>query len=180
MSHNSNVIHVHFPASTGRRMRLESDTLRDHEDDLATSLAGIFTDTYELLCETYACHWQVEKREFPALVDLTENAYLALLQKADELAECMRALDVDVPLKVPYLEDVGFAANGDLTTRVPEVCNILIARHIRLQHDLNALALRAHRSGDLAIRNLAMLHARDHLGMAKRLRSLTLNQMPTK
>ncbi|NDE91077.1 MAG: DNA starvation/stationary phase protection protein [Alphaproteobacteria bacterium] len=75
----------------------KSATKQSGNDAVVKSLTLVLADTYILALKTHGFHWNVEGPLFLQLHEFFGKQYDALTEKADEVAERLRALDVYAP-----------------------------------------------------------------------------------
>ena len=74
--------------------------IKNTSAQVAKHLAQVLSDTYVLLVKTHGYHWNVTGPEFRNLHLLFEEQYNELFSAADEIAERIRALDVNAPFSM--------------------------------------------------------------------------------
>ena len=74
--------------------------VRNTNTQVAKHLSWVLSDTYVLMVKTHGFHWNVTGELFPQLHTLFEGQYNELFTAADEIAERIRALDVNAPLSM--------------------------------------------------------------------------------
>ncbi len=100
------------------------------------SLNIVLADNYLLALKTHGFHWNVEGPQFPQLHAMFEAQYDALIVKADEVAERLRALDIHAPASFAQFSRLG---NIVEETKVPSTQGMiaqLLADYETLAHDL--------------------------------------------
>jgi starvation-inducible DNA-binding protein len=73
---------------------------RNTNTQVAKHLSWVLSDTYVLMVKTHGYHWNVTGELFPQLHTLFETQYNELFTAADEIAERIRALDVQAPISM--------------------------------------------------------------------------------
>ena len=75
-------------------------SVRNASAQVAKHLSWVLSDTYVLMVKTHGYHWNVTGPEFRELHLLFEEQYNELFTAADEIAERIRALNVNAPVSM--------------------------------------------------------------------------------
>lgn len=142
------------------------------EAGIAASLNGFLADTYVLLAKTQACHWNATGPNFYGLHKLTEEQYGELFEAIDELAERVRALDVQAPTglqSVLQLAKLQELPNGTVST--VEAARMLAEDNAAMAARASKLAEEAEEADDLATNDMLVDRIQVHEKAAWLLRS---------
>jgi len=145
--------------------------VRDVEG-IASGLADVLADTYRLIFETHAYHWNVTGPAFYSIHKLTEEQYEDMFEAADELAERIRALGQLAPMKMDDILKRSKIEDLDKTPTAQEMIEDLAKDHESIAHRLHALVDLVEGRKDPVTEDLATERSAFHEQAAWMLRAL--------
>lgn len=142
------------------------------EAGVGAALNGFLADTYVLLGKTQACHWNATGPNFYGLHKLTEAQYGELFEAIDELAERVRALDVQAPMGLGamlHLATLQELPGGPVSTT--DAARMLAEDNAAMAARASKLAEEAEEADDLATNDMLVQRIEVHEKAAWLLRS---------
>ena len=98
-------------------------------DKVASALANVLADSYNLMVKTHNYHWNVEGPHFPSLHAMFEGQYTELFAAVDEIAERMRALGAKAPGSYTEFHALSPIKDGDKNLEAKAMVADLVAGH---------------------------------------------------
>ena len=146
---------------------------RNTASQVAKHLSWVLSDTYVLMVKTHGYHWNVTGPEFRELHLLFEEQYNELFTAADEIAERIRALDVNAPLSMKdFLTHTAVKESTNIPKAMAMVKD-LIASNENTRARISEARVIANEVGDTASEDLMNQRLRAHDKAMWMLRSIT-------
>ncbi|MEO1688668.1 MAG: DNA starvation/stationary phase protection protein [Pseudomonadota bacterium] len=143
----------------------------EHRKGVAGGLSAALADTYLLMINTHAHHWNVMGPLFHAVHNLTEEQYQDMFEAVDVMAERIRALGELAPSNIAEMLEnsaVKHAAPG-------QTAEVMVAElaedHETVARRLHRLAAVAGENGDIVTEDLAVARCAFHEKAAWMLRA---------
>ena len=140
-------------------------------ESVAEQLKTFLADTYLLLAKTQACHWNARGPGFIGIHKLTEEQYNELFAAADELAERVRALDVDAPFSLAEMLRLATLEEATQVHRLEDAVRMLVTDNKAMSERARELALDADEQDDLVTHDMLVARTAVHDKAAWLLRS---------
>ncbi|KGB80740.1 MAG: DNA starvation/stationary phase protection protein [Pseudomonadota bacterium] len=139
---------------------------------VADSLAGVLSDTYNLLLKTHAYHWNVEGPLFYGIHHLTEEQYTDLFEATDVLAERMRALGQLAPMSIKAIVEGSVINDAPKNPTAHDMVEDLAGDHEQVATRLHELIEVAEKHSDDVTADLATARSAFHEKAAWMLRAI--------
>lgn len=146
-----------------------SDNVRK---EIADALSRLLADTYTLFLKTQNFHWNVTGPLFHDLHELFELQYEELADKADELAERIRALGFPAPATFEQFTRLASIHEEQGVPKGEEMLRILVDGHEVIVRNVRNAMSKVDQGHDMATHHLLSDHVAFHEKTAWMLRSM--------
>lgn len=131
-------------------------------DKVASTLANVLADSYNLMVKTHNYHWNVEGPHFPSLHAMFEGQYTELFTAVDEIAERIRALGPKAPGSYKEFHDLSPIKDGDSGLDAKAMVADLVKGHEVLIERAKEAIDAAGKAGDDASEDMMIARVQSH------------------